>query len=137
MLCRQGVADPGHVKLDSVRNLAGSAMLTAPNAQWVARRSADALPSMVYWVQAWVQLSLKKNVKTLCSDTESMKLFLVWDQEVEGFLQQILGRQIHLSRILCFSNQCVALRSQLRVLLHFTDSPDNLCELVWSLEALP
>jgi hypothetical protein len=39
---------------------------------------------MVDWVHAWVQLSLKKIDKTLLSDTESMKLFLVWDQEVRG-----------------------------------------------------
>ena len=38
----------------------------------------------VYWVHVWVHLDLKKNVNTLLSDTESMKLFLVRDQEVGG-----------------------------------------------------
>ena len=38
----------------------------------------------VYWVYVWVHLDLKKNVNTLLSDTESMKLFLVRDQEDGG-----------------------------------------------------
>jgi hypothetical protein len=40
------------------------------------------------------------------------------------------------SAFFCSSNQCVALRSQLRVLLHVTDNTNNLCDLVWNLEAL-
>lgn len=39
--------DPGHVNLDSARSPSVSAMLMAPNAQWVARRSAHALSRVV------------------------------------------------------------------------------------------
>jgi hypothetical protein len=66
------------------KNDAASPMSTpATTGTMDARSSPDALPSMA-WVHVWVQLSLKKTDKTLLSDTESMKLFLVRDQEAGG-----------------------------------------------------